>query len=150
MKPRVLVLVLLVCVSLSALAQTPSSAQHAKVRKLLELTGAGKLGMQVIDGMMATWRQAIPDVPKEFWDSFRAKVKPDDLVNMLAPVYEKHISEADLDTLIAFFDSPAGRRYIEKQPFIVADSMKVGQEWGERLAQEVIAELTAKGYAPKK
>src|SRR4051794_13558331 len=95
----------------------PSAAtMHAKTRRLLELTGASKLGMQVIDEMMRNFKESLPNVPDEFWTSFRAKVKPDDLVDMVVPIYEKHLTEEDVDGLIAFFNSPVGRRFVEKQP----------------------------------
>jgi len=133
-----------------AFAQTPAtSAAHTKARHLLELTGAAKLGLQMMEGMLANFKGMAPDVPDEFWKDFRARVKPDDLVDMLAPIYEKHLTEEDLDALIKFYESPVGRRFIEKQPLILADSMKVGEQWGERLANDALAEMAKKGYGPK-
>jgi uncharacterized protein len=149
---RIAIALAAVAVSLSAQAQTaaaPATTTHEKVRHLLQLTGAGELGTQMIDQMIVSFKQTMPDVPDEFWTGFRAKVKPSDMVDMLVPVYEKHLTEADLDALIAFYSSPVGRRFVEKQPLILADSMKIGQAWGERLAGEVVDELQKKGYGKK-
>jgi hypothetical protein len=147
MKSRVLTLAFLLLASTTLFAQT--AARHDKVRRLLDLTGAEKLGLQVMDAMTDTFKGSVEGVPDEFWRGIRNKIKPGELVDMLVPIYEKHLTDADLDALIAFYSSPAGRRYVEKQPLIAADSMKAGQEFGARLAREVIAELKAKGYAPK-
>jgi len=147
---RLLSIVFFCAVAINVLGQTPAPPDtHAKARRLLELTGAGKLGMQMLDGLIASWKEAIPGVPVEFWDAFRAKVKADDLVEMIVPVYEKHLTPDDLDALIQFFSSPTGRRYIEKQSLILADTMKIGQAWGARLADEIANDLKKQGYSPK-
>jgi len=134
----------------AAQAAPAAPALHAKVKKLLQLTGASSIGLQMIDGMMHNFKEGLPGVPDDFWTSFRAKIKGDDLVDMVVPVYEKHLTEEDVDGLIAFFSSPTGRRFVEKQPLILADTMKLGEAWGAKLAEEVLTELRAKGYEPKK
>jgi len=131
----------------TASAQTPPPPAKSKVRKLLELSGAGALGVQMMDGMIENFKATMPGVPEEFWTSFRGKVKPDTLIDLVIPVYEKHLSEADLDALIEFYSSPAGRRFVEKQPLILADTMEAGRTWGENLAKDVIEELKKKGYS---
>jgi hypothetical protein len=150
---RMTVVFALLFVAVSLRAQTPpaaAAAPNAKVKKLLQLTGAGALGMQMIDQMMGSFKESMPDVPEEFWTGVRAKFKPDDLVDLVAPIYAKHLTDSDVDELITFFSSPAGKHFVEKQPLILADSMKVGQEWGERIAADVISDLQKKGYGPKK
>ena len=150
MKLRSMAVALLtLAVICTASAQTAAPDPHAKVRRLLELTGAANLGLQMIDGMIDTFKGSAPNVPEEFWTNFRAKVKADSLIEMVIPVYEKHLTDEDLDALIAFYSSPAGRRFVEKQPLILADSMKIGEEWGEKMANEVIQELQKKGYGSK-
>lgn len=67
---------------------------------------------------------------------------------MIVPVYEKHLSDADIDALTAFYSSPAGRRFVAKQPLILADTMKAGEEWGERIVKEIAAELEKKSHGP--
>src|SRR4028118_472615 len=152
---RTCALLMVVFTAAVANAQTNSAPQatttatpthQEKIRRLLALTGAGDLGVQMIDQMFGSFKEALPTVPDEFWGAFRAKIKPADMVAMIVPVYEKHLSEADVDALTVFFSSPAGRRFVQKQPLILADTMKIGGEWGERLASEVAAELKAKGY----
>lgn len=137
---------LLSLLTASVAAQEAKSSHNQKIRQLLELTGAGTLGLQVIDSMMASFKQSMPEVPEEFWTGFRAKIKPETLTDLMVPVYEKYLAEADVDELIKFFSSPAGRRFVEKQPLILADSMKAGETWGQNLAKDVIEELQKKGY----
>ena len=140
---------LLSLLAASVSAQEVKSSHNQKIRRLLELTGAASLGLQVIDSMMASFKESMPEVPEEFWTGFRAKVKPEALIDLIVPVYEKHLAEADVDELIKFFSSPAGRRFVEKQPLILADTMKEGETWGQNLAKEVLEELKKKGYEIK-
>jgi hypothetical protein len=140
---------MMIVAGLRATAQPATPDPHAKVRLLLELTGAGNLGTQMIDGMIANFRESMPGVPDEFWTTFRAKIKASDMVEMVIPIYEKHLTPADIDAIIAFYSSPAGKRLVEKQPLILADTMKVGQAWGAKLADEVVTELKNKGYGPR-
>jgi hypothetical protein len=138
---RLFALAVLTLAAVSALAQTPETATHAKAKRLLELTGAAKLAPQMLDGMIESFKSGAPDAPDEFWTSFRAKVKVEELIDMLVPIYEKYLTEADMDELIRFYTSPTGKRFVDKQPQILGDSMKAGQAWGARLADEVIQEL---------
>ena len=112
MKLRRLALAIMVVAGLRATAQPATPDPHAKVRLLLEMTGAGNLGTQMIDGMMGNFRQSMPDVPDQFWTAFRAKVKASDMVEMVIPIYEKHLTPAGIDAIIAFYSSPAGKRLV--------------------------------------
>jgi hypothetical protein len=133
----------------AAPAAPPQAAMHAKIKKLLQVTGASSIGLQMIDALIHNFQEGLPGVPPDFWTAFRAKIKGDDLVELIIPVYEKHLTEEDVDGLIAFFSSPTGRRFVEKQPLILTDTMKLGEAWGAKLAEEVTTELRAKGYEPK-
>jgi uncharacterized protein len=130
----------------SVSAQEAKSSHNAKIRRLLELTGAASLGLQVIDSMIASFKESMPEIPDEFWAGFRAKIKPEGLIDLIVPVYEKHLAEADVDELIKFFSSPVGKRFVEKQPLILADTMQAGETWGQNLGKEVLEELKKKGY----
>jgi hypothetical protein len=70
----------------------------------------------------------------------------DDLVTLLAPVYEKHLTEADLNEVIKFYNTPAGKKLAQKNPAIMQDSMVAGQTWGMKVAEKVQAKLKEKGY----
>ena len=146
MRLRLIAIALLLTLTASVSAQEVKLSHKEKIRHLLELTGAGSLGLQVIDSMMASFKQNMPEVPEEFWTGFRAKIKPETLVDLVVPVYEKYLAEADVDELIKFFSSPAGKRFVEKQPLILADTMQAGETWGQNLAKEVLEELKKKGY----
>jgi hypothetical protein len=124
----------------------PNAAKIADIKTLLGLTKSGELAVQMMQEMLNAYRQGLPQVPDEFWLGFAKRVKTDDLVEMLVPIYDRHLTHADVTSLIEFFQSPAGKKLVSVQPEIMKESMQVGQAWGEKLANEVTAELQKKGY----
>ncbi|MFN7971098.1 MAG: DUF2059 domain-containing protein [Acidobacteriota bacterium] len=134
-------------------APPPEDAAHeAKVkdiRRLMEMTGAGQIGIQVMDRMMVNMKQAMPDVPETFWTEFRAGIHPDELVALAVPVYDKYLTHDEIKQLIAFNESPLGKKVTQVMPQIMQECMGAGEQWGRRIAEDAIKKLDAAGYKPK-
>lgn len=115
----------------------PATAQT--VRRLLELTGAARISLQTMEAMVPAQRQAMPQVPAAFWDAFLAHARRDiaQLVDSLVPVYAAHFTQAQLQELVRFYESPLGKRLAEVQPLIAQESMQVGQRWGALIGAQV-------------
>jgi len=60
-----------------------------------------------------------------------------ELVDLVVPIYDRHLSEEDVDGVSAFYRSPVGRRVIKALPEIMAESQRAGQEWGQGLGMKV-------------
>ena len=118
----------------------------ADIRTLLPLTQAGEMAVQMMQEMLNSYRQGLPQVPDEFWVGFAKKIKTEDLVDMLVPIYDRHLTHAEVVSLIGFFEGPVGKKLLSVQPSIMRESMQVGQQWGEKIGNEVTAELQKKGY----
>ncbi len=71
----------------------------------------------------------------------RARARIDELMELMAPVYERHLGEEDIQKLIEFYESPLGKRFVEKMPQIISESQAVGMEYGERAGKEITAEM---------
>jgi hypothetical protein len=139
-----------VALSVPARAGDPDEkARHADIRKLMVLTGAGQLGVQTMQEMVKALKPLVPQAPESFWQEFAAKINPDDLVEMVIPIYAKHLGAEDVKALIKFFESPAGRKLSSVQPAIMRESMAAGQAWGGRIAQELIRNAQARGFEIK-
>ena len=144
--PLVLSLFLAFIWATTAVAKPDAAeAKRADIRKLMELTGAGTMGKQVADQMLLTLSQTMPDVPAEVWKSFGDALNAQELVDMVVPIYEKHFSHDDIKAIIAFYQSPAGKRMIRAMPAITQESMIEGQRWGEKAMQRIMTELQSKG-----
>lgn len=62
----------------------------------------------------------------------------DELVDLYLPIYDKNFTHEEIKALIAFYNTPIGKKYIEKQPIIMEEGMKAGQAWGMKLAQKIM------------
>ncbi|MFT3680361.1 MAG: DUF2059 domain-containing protein [Ferruginibacter sp.] len=131
---------------------TQTAATEKKVKELLDLTGAGKMGEQVAEQVLTVFQKDSKSVPAEFWDKMKSEIKAEDVVNMVVPVYLKYYSAEEIEQLIAFYKTPLGKKIIAVTPAIIQESMKIGQEWGKGIAEKVVDELYKNGYgkdAPK-
>ena len=61
-----------------AAAPAGGGADAQKVRKLLELSGSGDIGKQMMDQMFTSFRRAMPNVPVEFWEEASREVTAND------------------------------------------------------------------------
>lgn len=140
--------VILVCAAVAHGADqtAQTTAKQADIRRLMELTGAGKLGVQVMNQMMAAFKQSQTGVPDKFWNDFMAEVDPDEIVEMAIPSYDKHLTHAEIKELIKFYESPVGKKLISVQPEIMQECMVAGQEWGRKLGEKVAKRLQEEGY----
>ena len=143
-------LILSFCVlSLSVNAQSTSKSQ--KINQLLELTGSGKMGIQVMNQMMEHLKSSSSDskAKTEFLEEFKKEVKAEDITNMIIPIYDKYYTESDIDQLIAFYNSPIGKKMISTMPQVMQESMVVGQAWGKQIIEKVQAKLKEKDNLEK-
>ena len=127
-------------------ARAQSAADAAKladIQKLMNLTGVANLGMQAMDQMIASMKGAMANVPEKFWTEFRKELNTDDLINQIIPIYDKHLTPAEVKELIKFYESPVGKKMIAVMPAITAESMQAGQQWGVEFARRAKARLEA-------
>lgn len=130
----------------SLLQAEDSEAKKADIKKLLQLTKSGELGIQAMNQMIGTFKTTMPSVPEKFWEDFMKEIKADDLVNLIVPIYEKHFTHDDIKGLIAFYETPVGQKFIQTQPAIAQESMEAGQKWGQELGMKVAQKLKEGGY----
>jgi hypothetical protein len=48
----------------------------------------------------------------------------DDMMQAMAPVYQKHFTKGDIDNLVAFYSSPTGEKLLREMPSIMSDAMQ--------------------------
>jgi hypothetical protein len=102
-----------------------------------------------MDQLLGSFRQSNPAVPAKFWDDLRGELNAGQLTELVVPIYDRHLSHDDIKQVIAFYESPAGRKLISVQPQIVAESMKAGQDWGRAAAERILRRMKEQGYGPK-
>ncbi len=109
-------------------------------RKMLELTGSAKLGQQVMQSMGESL-QKMPGMPSGFMAKLAANAKPDDLVNLLVPIYVRNYDRDTMIGAIHYYQTDAGRSLIAHLPDVTRESSAAGKEWGRQLAQRTLREM---------
>jgi hypothetical protein len=116
-------------------------------RRLVQASGAEDLILKSIELTLPAQRAQNPNIPPEFWDRFAARARADVtmLVDSLAPVYAQRFSKAELDQLVAFYESPVGRHVATEQPSIAQESQQLGLRWGARVGAAIAVDMANEG-----
>ena len=141
--------------TLFVLASTASPAVARKptiksVHRLLALSGAAQMGDQIIDQLVERFRQNSPDVDPRYWNTLKKNIEIKELVNDVAILYTKHFDQKDIDGLIRFYSSPLGRKFVRKQPQLLQESMSIGNQWAQKLAQRIMRDIESQKNRKKK
>ena len=117
------------------------------VQKMLSASGSEKTFKASISQMLSMMKQQKSEIPNEFWVTMEDEMKKTsmtDLVDLLIPVYQKHLTLDDINQLISFYQSPVGKKFAEKTPFITQESMAAGQQWGMKIGQKIVEKIKEK------
>jgi hypothetical protein len=125
-----------------------SKEKEAAIREIVRVTGGASLGAQVSATLMQQLRPSFPHVPEEIWSELIKGLDPDEMVELVIPIYDRHFSLEEVQGLLAFYGTPLGQKLVGEMPAIAAESMAVGGEWGKRKMQEIIDRLASQGFQP--
>ena len=148
MKKAILLISVLIISLISAFGQIDNNYK-ATLKKMLEVAGTEATFKMGINQMFDMYKKQMSGLPDSILSDFKKeflKTSVDELVDMLAPVYQKYLTETDLKEIIGFYQTPAGKKFAEKNPLILQESMQVGQQWGMKIGQQFQEKLKQKGY----
>ena len=147
-----------------AFGQAPlDPAFERDINKLMEITGAQRLGEQMLTLVTQQVSQAIrqqnPNAPPRMLEVAAEVIKGfftrqfASLMPRIAATYAKVLTPEDVKGMIAFYETPLGRRMIEVMPQLQQSGAQAGQEWAQSLLPQLQAEmmerLKQEGLAPK-
>ena len=84
----------------------------ATLKEMLVVSGSDKTFEMVVPQMIEMMKPQLPQVPGEFWEEMGKEMKNtafNDLVDMLVPIYQEYLTQEDLEEVIKFYQSPAGK-----------------------------------------
>lgn len=129
--------------------QDETAAKQADIKKLLGITGASNTGLRVFSQVIGMFQRTHSEVPEAVWMEMvsEAEAKVDGFVmEMLVPIYDKHLTHEDIKGLIAFYETPVGRKLLAVMPRMHQESRTAGEIWGRDFARTVQERLAEKGY----
>lgn len=119
-----------------------------KIKELMYITNSGDMGVMMIERFIEHYSQLMPDVPPAFWEEFKKEISSDGLINLVVPIYDKHLTEAEIDELLRFYKTPVGSKFVQTLPAIYQESYDAGAQFGEELGQKVYTKLVQSGLIP--
>ena len=135
----------------------PSPAALAAADKILDTIGLKQSMAFVVPGMMAELETNVTRTRPEIRDSLRATLKAiqpefdltakqtySEAMDLLA----SEMSEKDITDVAAFFDSPAGKKYVAVTPVFLQKLADVTGPWREKLSTDIV--VRARGDMKKK
>ena len=143
-------LLLVVSVAHADTTAAPAKIDPAKekdIRALLELTGAAKLGAMIIDQMFEPMKKMQANLPAEFWTDLKKEMRPDELIDLVVPIYDRQLTDAEIRDLIKFYQTPTGKKLVHVMPQLTQDSMVVGKQWGAQLGARIMKRIQERGQA---
>ena len=136
----------LAVLSFDAFSATSEFDKAADIHRLLEVTGAITMGSRMIDQLLTIEAQAQPNVPDQVWAEIREEIDFDDFEPAIVQIYSNHFTAAEINALLAFYESDIGRRFTEKQPAVLQDSIAAGQAWAMDIQDKLRAKLAQRGF----
>jgi uncharacterized protein len=131
-------------------ADETSDAKTANIKQLVEITGTTRIAEQFANTMsqqmfklLKTARPDIPDraltvMQTELMSIFSENIySTGGLVDQIIPIYSKHFTNAEIEQLLAFYQTPLGQKVIAAMPQVMNESMLAGQQWGQSLRPEI-------------
>lgn len=140
-------------------AANPTPEHVAKARRLILATGISRsfqiMIAEFMDQIGNTFTQARPDLVHDM-NGVLEQLKPefdkqsDEMIDQSARIYATLLSEQDIDTILAFFNSQAGKRYVGLQPLFLNQLLSGTQAWQQKIAINMMArvreEMKKKGH----
>lgn len=65
----------------------------------------------------------------------------DEMINVVIPIYQRHLTKTDIEEMIRFYSSPVGQKLLHEQPQIMQESMQAGAELGRSRMNEIMAKF---------
>jgi TonB family protein len=132
----------------SAPAPAVDPALAADIHRLLDNAGMMQLLRQQFDQMMqptlALMKQNSSLAP-EFADETMRRVKEKflgpEVEQMTVDAYAKYFTRSDIQQMIAYQESPVGRKARQQMPQLLADLMGTMREYGERVGRDAALEV---------
>ena len=122
----------LACLVLFVVAGLNLSAQEAgtleqKAVKLIKLTSGQQFEVMT--------EPIVKMIPEENREAFKKELNTSmkGLYKKIATVYTESFTEEELDKILAFYDTPVGKKMVEITPELTKKGMEIGQAWGMEL-----------------
>jgi hypothetical protein len=155
----VLIALLLSCPGYTQQPPEAEKPTKEQVQEFLDLMQVKQTMLQLVDGMKAaqkkgaeeTFKRLVPKARPElleqvnsFTDDAFRDFPVDEMIAAIIPIYQRHFTKTDLDTVISFYKSPTGQKFLKERPAMTAESMQAGQDIMLKKLPEILDRLNTR------
>lgn len=148
-----MLLFLLVSLAAAEPVKTPTqpvkqidAAKEADIRKLMDASGMGQMPTRVAGMVMQSFREAYTKVPETMWTELGKQLDTASCATAMVPVFDRQFTADEVKQLVAFYESPIGKKLLKALPQVSAESEEVAEKWARAAADRMTEQLEAKGY----
>jgi hypothetical protein len=155
MKRFCLAVLLVTLCQLSAGAQEPGgvSAEKARdIRRLMEVTKANEVGLQVARQSLDALREspALPEAQRDrilkiLEEELLAEFGGNKMAEAMVPIYDRHFTAEEVKGLLAFYETPLGRKVVETLPEVMREAQTFGAERGRIAGLRAMTRMMSEG-----
>jgi len=122
----------------------------ALAKQMLQVTHGDTVFTPLIPGVVEQARlfylQQNPSRGKDLTEAaakIRNELQPRfaELMDDIAKIYAESFSEQEMKEIIAFYQTPAGKKMLDQQPKLVDSSMNFAGNWANKLSEEVTTKM---------
>ena len=137
--------------------EAPSPEVRADIERLMELTGASNpelmeqmgsmIGQQIAQTIGAEEPEAAQRCAeiavKIAFETVSGMFSDGDFMDAMNTIYAKYFSQEEIRQMIAFYETPVGRKSIEVMPELMSESMQVTMQWLAKVNPVIQERVTA-------
>lgn len=131
-------------------AQAPSAGQLKLARQVVDTSGAARSFdsyiPQIFQQVYGTYVQQNPDLSKDISEVLQGLIqefdkRKEEIAVIVARSFADKFSEAELNDILAFYNSATGKKLVGEHTEILRDAFAKTQEWGGKLSQQLVNRL---------
>jgi hypothetical protein len=136
----------------AAPARQPSPAAILLAKQIVDIKNVKDIFQPIVVGVVEKtrqvfmqtnfmWAKDLNEVAADAHKQFDPRVS--ELIDASARIYATHFSEQELKDLLAFYQSPLGKKVLAEEPKVLDESMVFAGTWADNLSADVMAKMRA-------
>ena len=128
----------------------PSPNAILMAKKIIEIKGVNAMFAPLVRGVIIKvrdqfiqtnfmWAKDLSDIANNLEREYGPRGS--EIIDATARIYATHFTEAELKDLLAFYQSPVGRKAVAEEPKVTDESMAYAGRWGDDLSIEIINKM---------
>jgi len=128
----------------------PSPAAILLAKQIIEMKGVKRMFDPIVYGVVEKaknvflqtnfmWAKDLNEVAAMMHKEYDSRTS--ELVDVTARIYASHFTEAELQSILAFYQSPIGQKVIVNEPKALDESMAGAAEWADNISADIMAKM---------